>query len=84
MGIVTWVVFGAFVGWIADKFAGRGGQGCLTNIVIGIGGSLMAGAAYTLITGEDWLFRFDLASLIVGILGSIGLLLLLRTLSNRA
>lgn len=84
MGIVSWIVFGAIVGWLAGKLAGgESPQGCVTNIVIGIAGAMVAGAGYTLITGEDWLFRFNLPSLGVAVVGAVALVLVLRRLDTR-
>jgi len=83
MGILSWVVFGAMAGWLGGKLVGGDeGQGCLTNIVIGIAGALLGGSVYTLITGRDWLFRFNLPSLVVALIGSVALLAVLRRLGR--
>ena len=81
MGILSWIVGGALVGWIAGRFVGGDeGQGCLTNIVIGIGGALLGGAVYTMITGEDLLFPFSLEGLVVAVIASAVLLAVLTRL----
>ena len=85
MNPVAWVIFGALAGWLAGKIYGDGRpEGCVTNTVIGIGGALLGGAIYTLVTGRDFTTGFNLPSLIVAILGSLLLLVVFRSLnSNR-
>lgn len=81
MGIIAWVIFGALAGWVAGKLAKTDDDaGCLTNIVVGIVGAFLGGAIYTLVTGRDWTFDFDLPSFAVAVGGSVLLLLLLRRL----
>jgi uncharacterized membrane protein YeaQ/YmgE (transglycosylase-associated protein family) len=44
MGIVSWIIFGALVGWVASLLTGQSERtGCLANIIIGIAGSLVGG-----------------------------------------
>ena len=83
MGIITWIIFGAIAGWVAGKLYGDGRpEGCVTNIVVGIGGALLGGSIYTLISGRDFTARFVLTSLIVAILGSLLLIAVLRRISG--
>ncbi|GAB4123593.1 MAG: GlsB/YeaQ/YmgE family stress response membrane protein [Roseiflexaceae bacterium] len=75
MGIVSWVIFGALAGWVASIIAGTNGrQGCITNIVIGIVGAFLGGLVIELLTGNQFIFDFNMRSFIVAVLGSIGLL----------
>ena len=87
MGIVLWIIFGAVVGWLGSRLAGVPQQGCLTNIVIGIGGSMLGGAVVTLITGEDLLFTTGLTeillSLVASVIGAAVLILGLRALGRQ-
>ena len=79
MGIFSWIAFGALAGWLAGKLYGDGRpEGCVTNVVIGVGGALLGGAIYTLITGRDFTADFNLPSLVVAILGSLLLIVVLR------
>ncbi|HQY30226.1 MAG TPA: GlsB/YeaQ/YmgE family stress response membrane protein [Thermomicrobiales bacterium] len=83
MGILSWIVFGLLAGWIGGKLYGDGRpEGCITNIVVGVGGALLGGAIYTLITGHDFTASFNLPSLIVAALGSVLLIAILRRLSG--
>ena len=84
MNPVLWIVFGAIAGWIAGRLYGDDRpEGCVTNIVIGIGGALLGGALYTLVTGRDFSTGFNLPSLIVAIVGSLLLIFVLRRLGGR-
>ena len=79
MNPVLWIVFGAIAGWIAGRLYGVDRpEGCVTNIVIGIGGALLGGALYTLVTGRDFSTGFNLTSLVIAILGSLLLIFVLR------
>lgn len=81
MSIITWIIFGAIAGWVAGKLIGdERPEGCVTNIVIGIGGALLGGALYTLVTGRDFTAGFNLPSLIVAIGGSLLLIFIMRKL----
>jgi uncharacterized membrane protein YeaQ/YmgE (transglycosylase-associated protein family) len=84
MGILSWVVLGALAGWISGRFLGEEKpQGCLANIVIGVGGALVGGAIITIVTGEDYMFRFNLPSLVVAVLGALILVNGLRLIGGR-
>lgn len=41
--ILAMLLIGAVAGWLAGMFSGGGGFGLITDIVIGIGGALVAG-----------------------------------------
>jgi uncharacterized membrane protein YeaQ/YmgE (transglycosylase-associated protein family) len=84
MGFFSWVIFGALAGWLASKVMGDPkGRGCLTNIVVGIAGAVLGGAIVTMISGDDWVTRFNLPSLAVAVFGAILLVGLLRLVSGR-
>lgn len=83
MGIVTWIISGAVVGWLGFRLAG---EGCLTNIVIGIGGGMLGGAVLTIASGTDLLFTTDptelLMSVVASVLGAAVLVIALRALGR--
>lgn len=84
MGFFSWVFFGALTGWLASKVMGDPkGRGCMTNIVVGVAGAILGGAIVTMISGNDWVTRFNLPSLAVAVFGSILLVGLLRLVSGR-
>jgi uncharacterized membrane protein YeaQ/YmgE (transglycosylase-associated protein family) len=83
MNPVLWIIFGAIAGWIAGRLYGdERPEGCVTNTVIGIGGALLGGALYTLVTGRDFSTGFNLTSLIIAILGSLLLIFVLQRLGR--
>ncbi|HEX3303155.1 MAG TPA: GlsB/YeaQ/YmgE family stress response membrane protein [Thermomicrobiales bacterium] len=83
MNPILWIIFGAITGWIAGRLYGDDRpEGCVTNTVLGIGGALLGGAIYTLITGRDFTAGFNLTSLVVAILGALLLIFLLRRLGR--
>jgi uncharacterized membrane protein YeaQ/YmgE (transglycosylase-associated protein family) len=83
VSIISWIIFGAIAGWIAGRLYGDGRpEGCVTNTVVGIGGALLGGAIYTLITGRDFTTGFNLTSLIVAIFGSLLLIFVLQRISR--
>lgn len=84
MGLISWVIFGALAGWLASKVMGDpAGRGCLTNIVVGVAGAVLGGAIITVISGHDWVTKFNLPSLAVAVFGSIVLVAALRAIGPR-
>jgi uncharacterized membrane protein YeaQ/YmgE (transglycosylase-associated protein family) len=87
MGIVLWILFGALVGWLGFRIAGERSQGCLTNIVIGIGGAMLGGSLLSIASGQDLLFSTGptelLLSFVASVLGATVLILGLRALGRR-
>ena len=52
MGIISWIIFGALVGWVASLLTGQNERyGCLSNIIIGIVGALVGGLLMAAIVG---------------------------------
>ncbi len=84
MGLVSWIFFGALAGWLAAKAMGdRQGRGCFTNIVIGVAGVVLGGAAVTMISGRDWVTKFNVPSLAVAIAGAVVLVGIMRLIGKR-
>ncbi|MFE0026064.1 GlsB/YeaQ/YmgE family stress response membrane protein [Amycolatopsis sp. NPDC059021] len=85
MGILTWIIFGALAGWVANVVVGgrdRRPQGCLVSILVGVVGAALGGFVYRIATGHTKNFEFDFPSFGVAILGAILLLLILRLVSS--
>ncbi|HNP69502.1 MAG TPA: GlsB/YeaQ/YmgE family stress response membrane protein [Kouleothrix sp.] len=84
MGIIAWLVFGAIAGWVASMIAGTNErQGCLLNIIVGIVGAFIGGFLYSLLTGRDFVARFDLTSFVVAVIGAVILLFVLTGVRRR-
>lgn len=77
--IIFWILTGAFAGWLASLVTGNDDNGCATNIVVGMVGSIIGGAI------EVWLRTgklditlaftgFNLTSILVSTIGAIILL----------
>lgn len=84
MTIILWIVLGALCGWVASMITGDNGQmGPVANIIVGIIGGLIGGTLYNFATTgtldfANALSKFDLGSILLGILGSIVLLMILK------
>ncbi len=79
LGILSWIIFGAIAGWVANTLVGDGErEGCLTNILVGVVGAFVGGFIYSAATGREVLIGFDLGSFAVAVVGAIVLLLVLR------
>ncbi len=84
MGIITWIIFGALVGWIASKIMNTDGQqGALMNIVVGIIGAVVGGWIMSFF-GETPVTGFDLYSFLVALLGAVVLIAIVRAVRRVA
>ena len=72
MHILGWIVFGAFIGWIANAIRGKRGGGCLVNIALGLVGALAGGFLFQQLSGN---FNYDqqgfIVSTLVAVIGAI-------------
>jgi len=75
MSILGWAIFGMITGFVASKIVNRRGEGCIVNMVLGLVGALVGGAIFRGISDFD-MFRFNLTSMFVAILGAIIVLFL--------
>ena len=74
MNILLWIILGGFAGWIASivmKTNER--QGLLADIILGIVGALIGGFVVSMLGGEG-VNGFNLYSLVVAIVGAIGVI----------
>ena len=81
VGIISWIVLGAIVGWAANLVVGgrdRRPQGCLISILVGVAGAFLGGYLYQLVTGHPTDVTFSFHSFGVSLIGAIILLLLVR------
>jgi uncharacterized membrane protein YeaQ/YmgE (transglycosylase-associated protein family) len=83
--LIAWIIVGGISGWIASMLVkGDGNQGWLTNIVVGMVGSLVGGTVVTFLsTGALDLLNtdfnnFNLVSVIVSVLGAVIFLSVLK------
>jgi uncharacterized membrane protein YeaQ/YmgE (transglycosylase-associated protein family) len=74
MGIISWIIFGALVGWIASMFMGtNASQGLLLNIIVGIIGAFLGGYVMSLL-GYGSVDGFNLYSFLVALVGAAALI----------
>ena len=72
MIILGWIVFGAFVGWLASRIMGKQGSGCLVNIALGLIGALAGGFIFRAVSGG---FEYEqhgfIVSTLVAVIGAV-------------
>jgi uncharacterized membrane protein YeaQ/YmgE (transglycosylase-associated protein family) len=84
--LVVWIIMGSLAGFLAGMlFRGRG-YGVLGNLAIGLLGALIGGVIFNLlniqVTGLPT-FEFNLADLVVSVIGALVLVFLLRIFARR-
>ena len=83
MSILTLLVVGGLIGWVASMLVGGGG--IVMNVVVGIVGALLAGFLLNPYIGGGNIMsgNLSLSSLAVSLLGSVILLLILNVVRRR-
>jgi uncharacterized membrane protein YeaQ/YmgE (transglycosylase-associated protein family) len=71
--IIGWIIIGLIAGWLAGKIARGEGYGCITDIILGLVGSLLGGWIFVKlgIFGGGFLYSLAAATLGAVILVSI-------------
>jgi uncharacterized membrane protein YeaQ/YmgE (transglycosylase-associated protein family) len=84
MGIFLWILFGLIAG-VAAKWIlpGRDPGGIVVTILLGIAGAVVGGFVSTFL-GFGSISGFDVRSLMMAILGALGLLFGYRLMADRA
>ena len=65
---LLWILFGAFVGWLASLVMARDGQSTFTNIVVGVVGAVSGGSLLPSDIGPG---AINLGSVFTAFLGAI-------------
>lgn len=76
MGVIAWIVLGGIAGWIASMVM-KSNQGLIADIVTGIVGAAIGGFVMSFFGGEG-VTGFNVASLLVSVLGAVILLWIIR------
>ena len=78
MGIIIWIVFGGFIGWMASRIMKSDLQhDVLLNIVVGIAGAIIGGWIMNML-GQEAITGVNFYSFIVALIGAVMLIGLLR------
>jgi uncharacterized membrane protein YeaQ/YmgE (transglycosylase-associated protein family) len=84
MGIISWVVWGLFVGVVARLLLpGKQNLGVALTIVFGIAGSIVGGLVATQLLDIGDSDDFDFGSFIIAVVGSVALLGLYQLVNRR-
>lgn len=79
MGLISWIIFGALVGWVASILMHSRRRGLIRNIIIGLIGSVIGGWIATLFNiGSVGSFTFE--SFLTALAGAIIFIWLLKKL----
>ena len=79
MGIIAWLILGAFSGWIASIIMGKS---AIANIVTGIIGAFIGGVVFNFF-GAQKVTGLNLHSALVSIVGACILLWILSAISKK-
>jgi uncharacterized membrane protein YeaQ/YmgE (transglycosylase-associated protein family) len=79
MGILSWLIMGGIVGWIASMIMGTDGrQGIVLNVVVGIVGAVIGGWFIGPVLGVGSINQgITLMSFVVSLIGAVILLAIL-------
>ena len=84
MHILGWIVFGAFIGWLASAIMGARGGGCMVNIALGLVGALAGGFLFQQLSGN---FSYEaqgfIVSTLVAVIGAIIVLVIWNAINGR-
>jgi len=65
-GLIGWVIIGLIAGWLAGKISRGQGFGCITDIILGLVGSLLGGWIFTKVGLFGGGFLYSLAAATLG------------------
>jgi uncharacterized membrane protein YeaQ/YmgE (transglycosylase-associated protein family) len=65
-GLISWILIGLIAGWLAGKIARGAGFGCITDIILGLVGSLLGGWIFTKLGIFGGGFLYSLAAATLG------------------
>jgi len=65
-GLISWIVIGLIAGWLAGKIARGAGFGCITDIILGLVGSVLGGWLFMKLGIFGGGFLYSLAAATLG------------------
>ena len=79
MSIIGWIVVGLAAGFIASRIAHKRGRDIVPGVILGIGGAILGGIAFTKL-GAAGATEFNIYSMLVAVIGSVIVLLIYHVL----
>jgi uncharacterized membrane protein YeaQ/YmgE (transglycosylase-associated protein family) len=86
MNFIVWLIVGGLLGWVASMIMGTNdSQGKILNIVVGIVGAFLGGLLLSGLfdTGTINQGDFSVSSLLVSLVGAVGLLAIVNLFRRR-
>jgi uncharacterized membrane protein YeaQ/YmgE (transglycosylase-associated protein family) len=84
MHILGWIVFGAFIGWLASTLMGKRGGGCMVNIALGLVGALAGGFLFEQLSpGFNYEQQGFIVSSLVAVVGAVLVLAIWNVIQRR-
>jgi uncharacterized membrane protein YeaQ/YmgE (transglycosylase-associated protein family) len=81
MSIVTWIILGLLSGFIASKIVNKQGAGTLTDVVLGVIGSVVGGFLFNLV-GAVGVTGFNVWSVLVSVAGAVVVLVVYHAVTR--
>ena len=81
MSFLAWIVLGLLAGFIGSKIVNKQGEGIFLDIVLGIVGAIVGGWLFTTF-GASGVTGFNVYSLLVAVVGSVGLLVIYHAIKR--
>jgi uncharacterized membrane protein YeaQ/YmgE (transglycosylase-associated protein family) len=81
MSFLAWIVLGLLAGFIGSKIVNKRGEGVFLDIVLGIVGAIVGGWLFTTF-GASGVTGLNVYSLLVAIVGSVGLLVIYHAIKR--
>ena len=82
MSILGWILLGLLSGFIASKMVNGTGEGLFRDMILGVVGAFVGGAAFHLM-GHTGVTGFNVWSLFVSVIGSVVILVAYHALRGR-
>ena len=83
MSILAWIVLGIVAGFIGSKIVNKTGEGLVLDLVLGVVGAVVGGFIANMF-GQAGVTGFNIYSLIVAVIGAVGVLFAYRLVARRA
>jgi len=81
MSLITYIIFGGLVGWVASIFMGTDGQqGIILNIVVGIVGAVLGSWIFSFLGMGGSVTGFNIGSFVVALVGAVVLIAILKAI----